>query len=296
MSRASTAGTATASRRSSSRWSSAGARTFVAPHLDDEAAAITTRFHTITDEGVTERRRQVDLALLSECVGTIVGDEDFYAMLGHLSAEDKRDGEPPRILFAVRDGRDVGYVVFKRKHKWPNARPAAEVDVRPFSGGPAARLALARRVVDLDLAGTIKVDGLAESDPLLSWVQGPRGLGVVHPYDSLWVRLVDLPVALSARGYEADCDVVVEVADEPAPWNAGRWRIRVKDGTADVSATDDDAEVSLPVTALGAAYLGGANLAALHRAGVVAEHRPGATRELWRAFRTDLGPYAARGF
>jgi GNAT superfamily N-acetyltransferase len=270
--------------------------TFVAPHLDDEAAAITTRLHTITDDGIADRRRQVDLALLSECVGSIVGDDDFYAMINHLSAEEKRDGEPPRILFAVRDSRDVGYVVFKRKHKWPNARPAATVDVRPISGGPAARLALARRVVDLDLAGSIKLDGVAESDPLLSWVQGPRGLGDVHPYDSLWVRLVDLPVALAARGYEAECDVVVEVADEAAPWNAGRWRFRVKDGTADVSRTDDDAEVSLPVSALGAAYLGGANLAALHRAGVVAEHRSGATRELWRAFRTDLGPYSARGF
>ena len=117
----------------------------------------------------------------------------------------------------------------------------------PISGAPATRLALARRVVDLDLAGTIKVHGIAESDPLLSWVQGPRGLGDVHPYDSLWVRLVDLPEALALRGYEADCDVVVEVADEPAPWNAGRWRIRVKDDTADVTRTDDDAEVSLPV-------------------------------------------------
>ena len=168
---------------------------------------------------------------MSECVGTIVGDDDFYWMLGHLSPEEKRDGEPPRILFAVRDGRDVGYVVLKRKHKWPNARPAAEVEVSPLSGGPAARLALARRIVDLDLAGSIKVHGVAESDPLLSWVQGPRGLGDVRPYDSLWVRLVDLPLALAARGYEAECDVVVEVTDEPAPWNAGRWRIRVKDGT-----------------------------------------------------------------
>jgi hypothetical protein len=86
------------------------------------------------------------------------------------------------------------------------------------------------------------------------------------------------------------------VTDEPAPWNAGRWRIRVKDGTADVTRTDDDAEASLPVSALGAAYLGGTNLAALHRAGVIAEHRPGAAGELWRAFRTDIGPYAARGF
>ena len=131
---------------------------------------------------------------------------------------------------------------------------------------------------------------------MLSWVQGPRGLGDVKPFDSLWVRLVDLPEALAARGYEADCDVVVEVADEPAPWNAGRWRIRVKDGAGEATGTDDDAEVSLPVAALGAAYLGGANLAEMHRAGVVAEHRAGAARELWRAFRTDVGPYAARGF
>jgi predicted acetyltransferase len=266
--------------------------TLTAPQLEEEAATISTRLHTITDKGATERRREVDAALLSECVGTILGDEDFYAMLGHLTAEDKRDGEPPRILFAVRDGRDLGYAVFQRKHKWTNARPAA----RSLSGGPAARLALLRRVTDLDLAGSVKVYGVGESDPLMSWVQGPRGLGAVHPYDSLWVRLVDLPEALTARGYEADCDVVVEVADEPAPWNAGRWRVRVQDGSADVSRTEDDAAVSLSVTALGAAYLGGTNLAALHRAGLVTEHRPGATRELWRAFRTDLGPYAARGF
>jgi len=270
--------------------------TFVAPHLDDEAETISTRFHTITEDGIARRRRRVDLDLVTACVGTIVGDDEFYDVLTYLSPADKRDGEPPRILFAVRDGRDVGYVVLKRKHKWPNSRPAAEVTVSPISGAPATRLALARRVVDLDLSGAITVHGVAESDPLLSWVQGPRGLSDVHPFDSLWVRLVDLPEALAARGYEAECDVVVEVADEPAPWNAGRWRIRVKDHTAEVSRTDDDADVSLPVSALGAAYLGGANLSALQRAGGVAEHRPGATRELWGAFRTDVGPYAARGF
>jgi GNAT superfamily N-acetyltransferase len=270
--------------------------TFTAPHLEDEAAAISTRLLTITDEGVAERRRRVDLALLSQCVGTIVGDEDFYAMMSHLSPQDKRDGEPPRILFAVRDGRDVGCVTLQRKHKWTNARPAAEVTLGAISGAPAARLALARRVVDLDLAGSVEAHSVGAADPLLSWVQGPRALGDVNPYDSLWVRLVDLPKALAQRGYEADCDVVVEVSDDAAPWNAGRWRIRVKDGTCEATRADDDAEVTLPVAALGAAYLGGTNLAELHRAGVIAELRPGAVRELWRAFRTDVGPYAARGF
>jgi GNAT superfamily N-acetyltransferase len=270
--------------------------TFTAPHLEDEVATITTRLQTITEDGMPERRRRLDLALLSENVGTIVGDADFYALLCYVSAGERRETEPTRIVFATRAGEDLGYVMFRRKHRWPNARPAAEVDVGPMSGGPAARLALARRVVDLDLAGTIKVYGIGESDPLLSWVQGPRALGDVHPYDSLWIRLVDLPEALAQRGYVADCDVVVDVADEPAPWNAGRWRLRISGGACEATRTDDAAEVTLPVAALGAAYLGGTNLAELHRAGVVVEHRPGAARELSRAFRTDVGPYPARGF
>jgi predicted acetyltransferase len=245
---------------------------------------------------MSERRRRIDLDVMATNVGTIVGDPLFYDDLSRVTAEDVRETEPPRIMIAVDQGRDVGYVTFRRKHKWPNSRPAAEVDVWTLSGGPAARLALIRRVTDLDLSGTVTVHGVGGSDPLLSWVQGPRGLGDVRTFDSLWLRLVDLPPAIAARGYEADCDVVVEVADEPAPWNAGRWRIRVKDGAGEATRTDDDADLSLPVSALGAAYLGGANLAEMHRAGLVTEHRSGAARELWRAFRTDVGPYAARGF
>jgi predicted acetyltransferase len=270
--------------------------TFTAPHLEEAAETITTRLLNVDDEGMAQRRRQIDLGLTATNVGTIVGDEDFYAELSHVSADDLRDHETPRILIAVQGGRDIGYAVFRRKHKWPNSRPAAEVTVHTLSGGPAARLALMRRVTDLDLSGTITIYGISSTDPVLSWVQGPRGLGDIKPYDSLWVRLVDLPAALATRGYEDDCDVVVEVADEQAPGNAGRWRIQVKDGVAEATRSEDEAEVALPVAALGAAYLGLANLAEMHRAGVIAERRPGAVRELWRAFRTEVGPYAARGF
>ena len=68
---------------------------FTAPHLDDDAAAVSTRLGTITDEGVAERRRRIDLDLMSECVGTIVGDDDYYAMVTHLSPADRRDGSRP---------------------------------------------------------------------------------------------------------------------------------------------------------------------------------------------------------
>jgi predicted acetyltransferase len=270
--------------------------TLTAPHLEEEAARITTHLRTVDDPGMAERRRAIDLDLMSSSVGTIVGAAEFYAELSLVLPEEVRDSEPSRILFARRDDRDVGYVMFRRKHKWPNSRPAAEVDVFSLGGEPATRLALLRRVTDLDLSGSVTVHGVAASDPLLSWVQGPRGFGDVSPFDSLWLRLVDLPQAVAARGYEDDCDVVVEVADEQAPWNAGRWRIRIKDGLGAVTSTDDDSQVSLPVAALGAAYLGGTLLAELHRAGLIAEHDAGAVRALSRAFRTDVGPYAARGF
>ncbi len=270
--------------------------TFTAPHLEDEVAALRTRMVDATGPDIAARRRRCDLAVARECVGSIVGDEGFFQELGHVSAADRRGNEIPRVIFATRDGADVGYVVFRRSHKWSHARPSAEIDVRQLSGGPAARLALLRRVVDLDLAGTIKMWGTSQDDPLLSWVDGPRATGALEPFDSLWVRLVDLPGALAARGYDDGCDVVVDVTDVAAPWNAGRWRIRVKDGTADVTRTDDDADVALPVSALGAAYLGGGNLVAMQRAGVIDERRPGAAGDLWRAFRTDLPPYAARGF
>lgn len=270
--------------------------TFTAPHLEKDAASLTTRMSTMTDPGTAERRRALELALAPRSVGSIVGDPGFFAELCTVRPEDLRGTEVPRLLFAGRGGQDLGYAVFRRSHKWDNARPGAAVDVHALHATPAARLALMRRLVDLDLAGSIKINGVAQDDPLFSWVAGPRGTGNVDTYDSLWVRLVDLPEALAARGYEADGNVVVEVLDEAAPWNAGRWRIQVKEGAADVTRTDDDAEVSLPVAALGAAYLGGSNLAAMWRGGLIAEHRPGAVRELWRTFRTDLPPYASRGF
>jgi GNAT superfamily N-acetyltransferase len=270
--------------------------TFTAPYLEDEVATIATRMSTVTDPGMAERRRALELAVAPRTVGSIVGEPGFFVELCRVPPEQLRGNEVPRVLFATRGGQDLGYAVFLRSHKWDNARPGGKVDVHAHHATPAAELALMRRLVDLDLAGTIKVNSVAQDDPLFSWVPGPRGTGDVDTYDSLWLRLVDLPESLVARGYEADGDVVVEVLDEAAPWNAGVWRIRVKDGMADVTRTDDDPEVSLSVHALGAAYLGGGNLAAMRRGGLVAEHRPGAVRELWRTFRTDLPPYASRGF
>ena len=181
--------------------------------------------------------------------------------------------------------------------KWEKARPAGELKVWTVQGDPATRLALLRRLVDFDLMGTVHVETVGIEDPLLLWVGGPRATSDLATYDSLWVRLVDLPGALQARTFAAACDVVVEVEDTAAPWNGGSWRVRAgADGEATVESTTAAPDVRLPVAALGGAYLGAGNLLALLRAGLVTERRPGAVAELWRAMRTDLAPGAAVGF
>ncbi len=269
--------------------------TLSAPHLEDTAAALTTRMVTASDPGVPARLRACHLAHAD--LGAVVGAAGYYERVCLQLPEHLRDKEPWRVLFAQRDGVDVGFAAFRRTEKWEKARPAGEVEVWTVVGEPAARLALLRRLVDLDLIATVKVGTVSVDDPLLTWVGGPRSASDVGIYDGLWMRLVDLPAALEARTWSAPCDVVVEVADRAAPWNEGSWRIHADaSGAAVVERTSEDADLRLRTEALGAAYLGGGNLVALHRAGLVAEHRPGAVRELWRAMRTDVPPTAAVGF
>jgi len=269
---------------------------FTAPHLEDEASAITTHMVTMADPGVTERMRACQLASATAFPGTIVGSPDFFSLMAVQTPETLRDKEPRRILFARRDGRDVGFVGLRRQHKWQNARPSGVVTAGTFCGSPAARLALARRVVDLDLMGTTKLENIGVDDPLLGWVGGPRGTGSLQTWDSTWVRLVDLEAAWSLRSYEADCDVVVEVSDRCAPWNAARWRLTASSGVGSASRTDAAADLSLDVAVLGAGYLGGGSIGGLLRAGLVREHRAGAYAALVRAMRTVVAPEPSIGF
>jgi len=269
--------------------------TFTAPHLEEQVAGITTQLVTMSDAGVAERMRACQLAQAPDHPGTIVGSPGFSALMTSEPPEQLRDKERRRVLFARRDGADVGWVGLRREHKWADARPSGTVTVGTFTGAPAARLALARRVVDLDLMGTTRLEGIGTDDPLLAWVGGPRGTGDLKTWDSTWVRLVDLEAAWPLRTYEDDCDVVVEVTDPYAPWNAGRWRLRASSGAGSAERSDSPADVTLDVAVLGAGYLGH-GVAGLLRAGLVAQHRAGAYAGLARAMRTSLAPEPSIGF
>ncbi|HEU4331013.1 MAG TPA: GNAT family N-acetyltransferase [Lapillicoccus sp.] len=269
--------------------------TLTAPGLVDDADSVRTVFASVADPDMPTRLLECHQRVASS--GAVVGDLGYYQRICLDPPQQRRNKEPWRALFAQRDGMDVGFALFRRSHKWEKYRPSGELDVWGVVGDPAAQLALYRRLVDFDLMGTITVNKVSVDGPLILWAGGPRSTSDVGIYDSLWVRLVDLPEALQARTWSAPCDVVVDVEDRHAPWNQGTWRLHSDDhGDAVVERTEADADLRLAVQTLGGAYLGGGNLVAQHRAGLVEERRPGAIAELSRALRTQIEPSAAFAF
>lgn len=270
--------------------------TLTAPWLEEDVSGLVTRLATAGAPGVAERMLAAARHAGAGTLGSVVRELETYAMFGRDTAQTLRDKEPQRILFATRDGADVGYAWFRRKQKWEDGRPDGTAEVGELVGDPAAQLALLRRLVDLDLISTVVLNGRGVDDPVFAWAGGDRP---IHgpTWDSLWVRLVELPLALERRGYAGPADLVLDVEDAACAWNQGRWRFRVdEDGFGHLSRTDRAADLALTTQLLATAYLGSRSLESARVAGLLDERRSGATRELDAAMRMPVPAAGAVGF
>jgi len=190
-------------------------------------------------------------------------------------------------------GEAEGDVAYRWKDDWRRGNPANQVVVVDAVGDtPALEAELWRYLLDLDLAAKVSAWQRPVDDPLRWLLADPRRLEVTSVRDDIWVRLLDLPVALAARRYGAEGRVVLDVADPFCPWNDGKWIVEAgADGTgrARRSAPAEPADLRLDVAELGALYLGGVRASSLARAGRLEELSTGA---LGRADGL-LGPVAA---
>ncbi|MCV2396246.1 GNAT family N-acetyltransferase [Actinotalea sp. M2MS4P-6] len=211
----------------------------------------------------------------------------------HDPPEWRRGAEPLRIAIAERDGTAVGYAMLRRKMDWRPEGPRGVVRVgEVVVKDAAAARALWGVLLDLDLMATVEVGNLAVDDPLVHLLVDSRA---AQPQlrDDLWIRILDLPVALAARRYQAPVDVVLEVTDTRLPANAGRWRLVGGPDGAEVTRTGDAPDLALDVRELGAAYLGGVSLEGLAAAGLVTEHVPGSARAAAIAFGWPVAPVSS---
>ncbi|MFD1145727.1 GNAT family N-acetyltransferase [Saccharothrix hoggarensis] len=212
---------------------------------------------------------------------------------GHHLADEERDrGGLTAYRYVLHPD---GYAVYRIKGDWQERGPRSELHLREIAARTdEAYAALYRYVLDLDMVGEVQFF-TASDDPVVHLLADAR-LALRSMQDSLWVRLVDVDRALVQRRYGSDVDAVLEVHDDFCPWNGGRWRFTVKDGTATVQRVDDDPDVVLDVQALGAAYLGGTKLTVLARAQRVREVTEGVLRTLSHAFSGDRDPHCSELF
>ena len=226
------------------------------------------------------------------------------------------------------DGEVQGYAIYRVREAWDDRGPKGELLVREVvAATPRAERGIWRWLFDIDLVGTIRAERVPVPPPILHVLAEPRRLGLTV-IDGLWLRIVDLPAALAGRRYASDDHLVLDVADDFCPWNAGRWRLAAGggDGSTDgggdrgpsgegptdagedgpchagatrsarIDRTAEPADLALDVADLGAAYLGGVPFRDLAAAGRVAEMRPGAIRRADALFAADRTPSCTTQF
>jgi predicted acetyltransferase len=232
-----------------------------------------------------------------ETPGMLGRSETWWTSFRLADPERWRHGAGPmfRAVWEDDDGPEA-YALYRIRGSWDEGVPGGKLQIREALGAtPLATRAIWRFLFGVDLVKQVDAFALPPDHPLFLSVTEPRRLKAAVG-DGLWVRLLDLEVALGARAYGGDGSVVLEVSDPFCDWNEGRWRLDVEGGEATVTRSDGEAELRLDVSDLGSTYLGGFSFGSLQRAGRVEELVEGAVDQADALFRTAAQPWCPEVF
>ncbi|MGW0869148.1 GNAT family N-acetyltransferase [Streptomyces sp. NPDC002740] len=263
---------------------------------DAPATGIGTGTGTGTDGGTIELLRRAECGEILE----EVYDRYRRAQPGALSRPHRwwalRAGQPPvspapRHVAVHRDADGVpdGYACYSI-----GERDTLTVD-ETIAADDAVFAALARFVLGHDLVTQVVFRHFPPEHPLRWQFADFRAGQVSDDTDWLWVRLLDIPRALSVRGWFVDGELVLDV-DDPFLGEHGRYLLTVRDGKAECVPTDREPDLSLDVSDLGSVYLGGTAPSTLVRAGHIRAHRPGAAALADALFRAERPPHCLHWF
>ncbi|TXS05988.1 GNAT family N-acetyltransferase [Streptomyces sp. col6] len=248
-----------------------------------------------TDRGSVEVLRRAECGEILEAVY----DRYRRAQPGALSRPhrwwDLGAGQPPvsrtpRYVAVHRDadGTPDGYASYSTESGTLTVDETIAVDDAAFT-------ALARYALGHDLVSQVVFRHVLPEHPLRRQLADVRAGEVGGVTDWLWVRLLDVPRALAARGWSTDGELVLDV-DDPFLGERGRYLLTARDGRAECVTTDRRPDLSLDVRDLGSLYLGGTRPSTLVRAGHIRAHDPAAAGRADALFASDLSPHCLHWF
>jgi len=262
--------------------------------------------HKLRVRGAVPAESRPELAAVYEAVapqrpGMMARDDRWWTSVLADPPWSRHGSGPVRAVVAEDDGGPRGYALYHTQTEWgEDALPSGTLTVSELlAADPGATAALWADLLSRDLISEVRASQRPEDDPLLQLLTDRRRARTRRA-DGLWIRLADVPAALTQRRYSCAVDVVIEVTDELIGSNSGRWRLRAS-GRGDFPAAACErvtaaADIALGVQALGAAYLGGVRLGALAAAGQVAELQAGALAGLSTAMSWDPAPWCTSIF
>jgi predicted acetyltransferase len=210
--------------------------------------------------------------------------------------ESWREGKS-KLRYAVveESGSATGYAIYRQKSNWDDFLADGVIDVSEvITTTQEAHSALWGFLTNIDLFPKVEWWNMPIDDPLLWKVTDARRI-TRRVVDALWVRVMDVPAALSARTYDHDGVLTFELNDPTRPDTSGTYRLEVTDGTGTCLRVDTSPEVRLEADLLGALYLGGGDASAMAASGRVEGDRA-SLKTLHRLFRSDQPPWCNEVF
>lgn len=247
------------------------------------------RFAPLDDEALGRLRSVFD-RVRAVRPGLASRSDDWWRSQVIADREDLRDDYGLKRLALIDDG----YAIYRTKEEDEDVGGLEVIELAAAT--PAAYAALWRFLCSIDLLAAIEAPLRPIDEPLPLLLADPRAVEVKQVYDALWLRLLDVPAALRSRGWAAETSIVLQVADDGIPENAGTWALETGRDGARCERSDRGPELVLDVRDLAAVYLGATPVSRLVAAGVIEERAPGAAARLDAALHTRLAPWAAEVF
>jgi predicted acetyltransferase len=200
-----------------------------------------------------------------------------------------------RIAVVSRNGDPVGYVAYRQKEKWVDDQiPEGTVEVIELVPvDEDARRTLWHYLAHVDLFPNVHWWNAPADNPLYVEVDNLRHITTRHQ-DTLYLRILDIPAALSARSFESDGTITIAVADD-FMGRGGTFCLDVTDGVGVCEAASGEPDVTMQVADLGALLLGRPGAYTRWRAGRV-HGDEASVRLLDRVMRTTELPFCSEVF
>lgn len=201
---------------------------------------------------------------------------------------------PGHVAVHGGPGSEDGFVRYRADDApdWPRGPRRTVVVDDLVATSAAAYLGLIRHLLSADIVDAVVLNAAAPDSPLGRLFTDERAVRVAEIRDETWLRLVDVPAALSRRTYRPGPAVVLAVTDTVLPANSGTYRIAGGEVLADGAPPD----LTVDVAALAAVYLGGTPWRHLVLAGRVTEHRRGAAADADVLFGVEDHPFSGTYF